>query len=154
MRALVVNLDNPHPIVGTVSVEGTIRHADTVRVSDVVVPSANRDEPARWMDAGVVETSGFTHLALSIQGHVKGRVDQRGVIGVILIPDEEPILQALTEGQIHLPLEVTADVTPAAASYFNASEPRLPIAFPRYRIWAYNSTEESASVNVFLYLTN
>jgi hypothetical protein len=154
MRALVVNLENPHPVVGTVSVEGTIRHADTVRVHDVIVSSARRDEPPRWTDAGVVDTSGFTHLALSVQGYVKGRVNQPGVIGVILIPEEEPIIQALSEGQIHLPLEVTADATPGVISYFSASEPRLPIAFPQYRVWLYNTTEESAAANVFLYLTN
>jgi hypothetical protein len=154
MKALVVNLATPHPIVGKVSVERTIRHTDTVRINDVLVPSARREEPARWLDAGVVETSGFTYLALSVQGYVKGRIGQPGVIGVILIPEEEPILQALNESQIHLPLEVTADVAPAATSYFSASEPRLPIAFPRYRIWVYNSTGESASANVFLYLTN
>ena len=94
--------------------------------------------------------SGFTYLALSVQGYVKGRIAQPGVIGVILIPEEEPVLQALSEGQIHLPLEVTADVGPAATSYFSASAPRLPIAFPRYRIWLYNSTQETASANVFL----
>jgi hypothetical protein len=154
IRALVVNLATPHPIVGTVTVEGTIRHTDTVRVNGVVVPSANRDEPARWTDAGVVETSGFTYLALSVQGYVKGRINQPGLIGVILIPEEEPVVQALSEGQIQLPLEVTADVTLVASSYFSASAPRLPIAFPRYRIWAYNSTNESAEANIFLYLTN
>jgi hypothetical protein len=154
MRALVVNLATPHPIVGTVSVEGTIRHTDTVRVNGVVVPSADRDEPARWMDAGVVETSGFTYLALSVQGYVKGRIDQPGVIGVILIPEEGPVIQALNEGQIQLPLEVAADVTLSATSHFSASAPRLPIAFPRYRIWVYNSTRESAEANIFLYLTN
>jgi hypothetical protein len=153
MRALVINLESPHPIEGQVSVVGTVRHATVVRIKDVVVSSARRDDPPQWIDAGSVETDGFTELVLSLQGQIKGSVSQVGTVGVVLVPDEEPFLQALSERVVQLPLEVTAEVTPEAV-FFSGSESLLPIAFPSYRVFLYNTSGQGAEVNVYLYLTN
>jgi hypothetical protein len=150
----VVNLETPHPVEGQVSVFGTIEHSDVVRVNDTIVPSAAREETARWVEAGMAQTSGFTSLVLSLHGQVRGNVSVPGFIGVILIPDEESILQALTEGEILLPLETQADVVAGSTSYFSASNPYLAIAFPRYRIFLYNTTDQSAAANVCVYLMN
>ncbi len=100
------------------------------------------------------QTSGFTSLVLSLHGQIRGNVTVPGVVGAILIPDEEPILQALSEGEILLPLEIQAEVTDDATTYFSASNPYLAIAFPRYRIFLYNSTDQSAAANVCVYLMN
>ncbi len=150
----VVNLETPHPVAGQVSISGTIEHSDVMRVSDVVVPSAGRNETARWVEAGMVQTNGFTALVLSVHGQVRGNVAVPGFMGVLLIPDEEPIQQALTEGEILLPLETQAEVGAGTTSYFSASSPHLAIAFPRYRIFLYNTTDQSAAANVCVYLMN
>ncbi len=120
----------------------------------MVVPSAARDETARWVEAGVLQTNGFTSLVLSLHGQIRGNVSVPGLVGVILIPDEEPILQALSEGEILLPLETVTEVTAGATSYFGASSPYLAIAFPRYRIFLYNTTDQSAAADVCVYLMN
>lgn len=153
MQALVVNLETPHPVTGTVSVAGTIQHANVVRINDVVVATARRQEPPQWVEVGTVDTEGFTSVVLSLQGQMKGSITRSGSIGAILIPDEAPILQALTEGVIQLPLEVIADVAPST-DFFSGSQTPLPVAFPRYRVFFYNTAGQSVSANLYLYLTN
>ena len=153
MRALVVNLETPHPVTGTISVAGTIQHANVVRINDVVVSTARRQEPPQWVEVGTVETEGFTSVVLSLQGQMKGSITQRGSVGAILIPDEAPILQALTEGVVQLPLEVLAEVSPDS-EFFSGSQASLPVAFPRYRVFFYNTAGQSVSANLYLYLTN
>ncbi len=153
MRAFVVNLETPHPVTGSVSVSGTIQHASVVRVNDVVVSTAGRQEPPQWVEAGTVDTAGFTSVVMSLQGQMKGSITQSGSVGAILVPEEEPILQALTEGVVQLPLEVIAEVSPLS-EFFSESGVSLSIAFPRYRIFFYNTAGQSVSANLYLYLTN
>jgi hypothetical protein len=153
-KMLVVNLETPHPVSGEVEVRGTIRHAAVVRFSDLVVSPASPDQPTQWTDAGSVDTAGFTSLVLSLQGQVKGTLFREGEIGVILLPDEEPFQQAFREGEVHLPLQVSTRTAPNLGAYFSASQPDLAIAFPRYRVLLFNSTDRSTTANVILYLTN
>lgn len=153
MRALVVNLETPHPVTGAISVSGTIQHASVVRINDVVVSTAQRQEPPQWVEAGTVDTAGFTSVVMSLQGQMKGSIIQSGSAGAILIPEEEPILQALSEGVVQLPLEVTAEVSPNS-DFFSGSQTSLSVAFPRYRVFFYNTAGQSVSANLYLYLTN
>ena len=152
-RTLVVNLGSPHPISGQVSINGPIQHAAMVRIEDVIVPPALREEAATWTLAGEVATEGFTSMNLSLQGQMRGTVSGGGLIGVILVPDEEPMVQALSEGIVQLFLEATAPVS-VGADHFDSSAPWLPIAFPKYKVYLYNTTEHGASTNLFFYLTN
>lgn len=153
-RVFVTNLASPQPVQGEVGIQGTIRHARLVSLDEAVVSPAQRYETTQLTDAGVLKTDGFTRVVLSIQGQIKGRPARDGEIGAVLIPEEEPILRAFVEdGQIQLPLEVAAGVVANQESYFSASRAELPIAFPSYRLLLYNSTDKTASVNVFAYLT-
>ncbi|MDY7094941.1 MAG: hypothetical protein SX243_18360 [Acidobacteriota bacterium] len=153
-RVFVTNLASPQPVQGEVEVQGTIRHARLVSLDEAVVSPAQRFETTQLTDAGVLKTDGYTHLVLSVQGQIKGRPARDGEIGAILIPEEEPILRAFVEeGQIQLPLEVAAGIAANQEAYFSASQADLPIAFPSYRLLLYNSTDKTASVNVFAYLT-
>lgn len=154
-RVLVVNLGNPQQVEGEVRVRGTIKHSDWNEFADLTVSPAARSETNQLTDAGVLETDGFTSLTLSFQGQVKDNVFRPGEIGVVLLPAEEPFNRALLEfGEIHLPLEVSTQVAPGHGAYFSGSQASLPIAFPRYRVLLYNSTERSAEVNVYAYLAN
>ena len=152
-KTIVVNLQTPHPIKGQVAVEGPVTHSQTIRLEDLVVSPALRSEPTRWTEAGHIRTAGFTSMVLSLHGQVKDTVFRQGDIAVVLLPDEDPILQAFTEGEIHLPLELEA-TTDMQATYFSATQPALPIAFPAYRVFLYNTTDRSAAVNLAAYLVN
>lgn len=152
-RVFVTNLANPQPVKGTIEVGGTIRHGRLVTVADATVSPAAREEVNQLTDGGIIETDGFTSVVLSVQGQIKGRPARDGAIGVILLPEEEPFLRAFIEdGQIQLPLEVAASVRANQDTYFSASEAHLPVAFARYRVLFYNSTDKTASVNLFAYL--
>jgi hypothetical protein len=74
--------------------------------------------------------------------------------GLVLVPDEDNILRALGEGEVHLELGVSVDPVPTSALYFSGASGHLALGFSRYRVFVYNTTERSASVNVFAYLAN
>lgn len=153
-RTFVVNLKDPHPIEGDVNVPAPIPHSDTESMIDVVVAPATRAQTGLWTDVGALETDGFTSVVLSLHGQLRGSTGGGGTVALVLVPDEENVLRAFSEGEVHLELEATAEPAPTNALYFSGRSDALPIGFPSYRIFLYNTTERSASVNVFVYLAN
>jgi hypothetical protein len=153
-RSFVVNLKDPHPIEGTVSVAVPIPHSGTQSLFEIVVAPASREEPSLWTEAGMLETDGFTAVVLSLHGQFRGNPSGPGAIGLVLVPEEENVLRALGEGEVHLSLDAVAEPVPDGRQYFSGSRAGLPIAFPRYRVFLYNTTDRSAAVNVFAYLTH
>ena len=151
-RSFVVNLKDPHPIVGSVQVPKPIPHSEVQSFPDVVVAPAPRSEPPLWTEAGAMETDGFTSVVLSFHGQFRGNPGAPGAVGLVLVPDEENVLRAFAEGELHLTLEATAENVPDGRIYFSATRSGLAVGFPRYRVFLYNTTDRSASVNVFAYL--
>jgi hypothetical protein len=153
-RTFVVNLKDPHPIEGTVKIGEPIPHGAMRSLSEVVVAPSPRSDPALWTEAGAIDTDGFSSVVLSFQGQFRGNPGTPGTVGVVLVPEEGTVLRALSEGEIHLVLEALAEGVPDGRSYFSGTRAGLAIAFPRYRVYLYNTTDRSASVNLFAYLTN
>jgi hypothetical protein len=153
-RTFVVNLKDPHPIEGNVGVETPIPHSATRSLLEVVVAPAARDEPSLWTEAGILETDGFTSVVLSLHGQFRGNPSGPGAVGLVLIPEEENVLRALGEGEVHLALDAVAEPVPDGRLYFSGSRAGLAIGFPRYRVFLFNTTDRSAAVNVFAYLTH
>ena len=153
-QTFVVNLKDPHPIEGDVHIPSPIPHSDMASMIDVVVAPATRDETGLWTDVGLLETEGFTSVVLSLHGQLRGSTGGLGIVSLVLVPDEENILRAFAEGEVHLELEARADPVPANSLYFSGRSDNLPLGFPSYRVFLYNTTERSASVNVFAYLVN
>ena len=153
-RTIVVNLKDPHPIEGEVSVPTPIPHSDMASMIDVVVAPATRQETGLWTDVGSIETAGFTSVVLSLHGQLRGSTSGAGSVSLVLVPDEENVLRAFAEGEVHLELEATADPVPPTTLYFSGQSDALPIGFPSYRVFLYNTTERSASVDVYAYLAN
>lgn len=153
-QTFVVNLESPHPIEGDVSVSAPIPHSDTASMIDVVVAPSAREETGLWTDVGEIETAGFTSVVLSLHGQLRGSTSGTGVVALVLVPNEENILRALAEGEVHLTLDATADPVPPDALYFSGASDVLPVGFPSYRVFVYNTTERSASVDVYAYLGN
>ena len=153
-QTFVVNLKDPHPIEGDVNVLSPIPHSDMTSMVDVVVAPATREQTGLWTDVGPLDTAGFTSVVLSLHGQLRGSTGGTGVVSLVLMPDEENILRAFAEGEVHLELEATADPVPTNALYFSGTSGNLPIGFSSYRVFLYNTTERSASVNVFAYLAN
>ena len=100
-----------------------------VKFEDVVTPPVERHETDQVIDAGVIETDGFTHVVLCIGGEMKSRPTQAGKIGVVLVPDMFPFDKALeNEGRYLFPIEATGDVTPGGSMLFESQQVRAPVA--------------------------
>lgn len=154
-EVFVTNFPAVQEVQGKVGIEGTMSHGEFQRREGIVVPPAGRTETTNLVLAGTLEAQGFTAVVLSLQGEVKDTVFNPGKVGALLIPDEEPIVRALREDErLQFPLEVTAQVAPTESTFFASDPAPRRIAFPRYRIYLYNSSNKSVEANLYLYLTN
>lgn len=155
MEVVVTNFPNPQNVTGTVEVQGPIRQAELVAVRDLVVSPVQASDTTRWVDGGIVVTDGFPFMVLSLNGVVKGEVNRSGTVGAVLLPDDEGVMRAFDlHGQLQFPFEVTAPSVSSASPYFASQSIRVPVAFPRYRIWLYNSSDRTVNVSLFAYLTS
>ena len=78
-----------------------------------------------------------------------------GNVGVLLVPDEEPVLRALRDGRrVEFALETSAQILKGSSPYFDGGPVTLPLAFPRYRVFLYNTMSRGVEANVYMYMTN
>ena len=98
-----------------------------------------------------MDTAGWRHAVLSLTGELRGR-GGAGEVGALLIPDVATARDAFEDGRLLFPLEVVAQAD-AGARWLESEQPEVAIAFPRYRVYLYNTTQRSAAVRVFVYLT-
>jgi hypothetical protein len=114
----------------------------------------SRNSVTQLVDAGSIETDGFSELVFSFGGEFKGPVPASGMIGAILLPDEEIFDYLLrNEGHFAFPLEVKFSVQGLKTHVFLSQQQTAKIGFPRYRIYLYNETSTAASVSLFVYRT-
>jgi hypothetical protein len=149
----VTNFPETQRVAGSVSIEGPVRQAALASVRDIEVPPVGPSDPRRLVSAGVLTTDGFGAVVLSLSGTMRGRAPKAGEVGVLLVPEEEPILRLMEEqGIIHFPVEVRAAVALNAAHFASAQERRV-VAFPRYRVLLYNTSDRTVTADLFAYLT-
>jgi len=152
---LVTNFPKVFPVNGTVVIEGHIKHSKFAALRDVVVSPVKPKDSVRLIQGGIVECDGFTGMVLGLQGQIKGEVFRAGTVGVFLLPDEPSIVSAFEEkGLMQFSTEVSAPGVSAGSPYFASPASQVPIGFPRYRTYFYNSTDKTVTVNLYAYLTN
>jgi hypothetical protein len=155
LKVVVLNFPATWRVEGEVDVKSPISHATMVALRDVQVSPVARKDTTRLVVAGTITAGGFSSAVLSLTGQIKGEVAKPGTIGALLVPDEEPVLRALDEqGQLFLTLEVAAESVSGRMPYFASDQPRVPVAFERYRVYLYNTTDKTAEVSLYVYLTN
>jgi len=151
----VVNFPEVQRIEGTVALEAPPPQGRLVRLERTIVASVGPAETTALVEGGLLETDGFVSVVLSLTGQVRADRYRAGGVGAILIPDEEPMIQAFHEdGQVLFPLRVEAASSPAAGPWFGSPQQPYPLGFPRYRVYYYNTTDRPAVVTLFAYLTN
>lgn len=151
----VSNFPKVQEVQGSVSVTSVTPHGQLVRKEGVIVTPVRRNDTNALISGGTIETEGFTEAMLSLQGEFKDSLFGPGTIGVVLVPDEEPIVRAMMDGRhIEFPLEVAAQVATGDSPYFNSAQARVPLGFARYRVYFYNSSNKGAEVNLYVYLAN
>jgi hypothetical protein len=154
-EVLVMNFPDTQRITGSVTVEGLIRSAELAAVEDNTVPPVKPSDTNRLIDVGTLDTDGKTYAVLSLAGHVKGQVGKAGTVGALLIPEIDTTSRAFNEkGQVLFPLEVEAAAEPGSTGFFGSEPSRRMLAFPRYRVFLYNTTDQAVSVDLYAYLTN
>lgn len=146
----VTNFPETQKIKGTVSVDGI---AKALKRESILLTPSRRTELSELYHAGKIETEGYTNVSVYLQGEIKSSVFISGNIGVMLIPDEEPILRAFKETkQIQFPIEVACTITSGDSEFFNCTLSNQVIGFARYRMYLYNTLDKNAEVNAYLYI--
>jgi len=146
------NFPELQQVKGSVSIEGMTR---SITKEGLVVPTSQRAEVSEMLYAGAIETEGFTSLLISLQGEMRSDVFSSGTIGVLLVPEERSILRVLREAKrVQFPIECKAQTKSGASVYFESEQVPQRIAFPRYKMYLYNTVNKSAEANVYLYLSN
>jgi hypothetical protein len=154
-EVVVLNLPEVQRVKGEVSIAEPVSIATTKLVSlpEEVVPTVLPAETTSLVPGGLIEADGFRTAVVSLAGLVRGQSMAEGEVGAILLPDDEEILKLFDdEARILLELEVSVATEPASA-YFSGSE-SVTLAFPRYRVFYYNTTDRAVSVRLYAYLAN
>ena len=148
----VTNFPEVQQVSGQVVISQPIPQTRLETRKTVVAP-AERSNTNDLTDAGTIDTTGFTHVTLSLTGFLQGS-PQGGAVGVLLVPDVPEVMTALrTYGVLQLELDVEAPVSTAKTSLFSSQPATFRLAFPRYRILLYNSAQKSAEATVYAYLS-
>ena len=150
----VTNFPEVQTVDGTLSVDGPIVQTTLLELTAAVVAPVGQQETTALVLAGTLDTSGFATATLSLAGEVTADFFDAGEIGVLLVPDVPLALAAFEDGAALLSLTVTASADPGSNSYFGATQPTVPLAFPAYRVYFFNSTDRAVQASLFAYLGN
>jgi len=120
----------------------------------IPVPPVKRSDTTQLVEAGTIDTDGFTDLVFSLGGEFKEAVPQSGTVGVVLIPDMDVFTHLLqNEGEFVFPLEAKVSIRDLPGAIFVSEQQTARVAFPRYRAYLYNETSSGAVVSLFVYRT-
>lgn len=151
-EVFIANFPEQQVVKGSVTVDTVIPHTRMVRFEDNVVSPVNRSEYTNLREVGQLDSSGFSTAVVSLVGEVKGSAVAGGKVGLLLLPDEEPILQAFRDhGETLLAIELKAEIKTSSVGVFSAKAVQQ-IAFPRYRLFFYNEGSNSVEANAYVYL--
>jgi len=151
-QVTVTNFPAVQPVSGRVAVTDPIPQTRFESRKAVVTTAAPADA-AHFTEAGAIDCAGFTFVTLSLGGALRG-AGQSAVVGVVLVPDVPEVLEALrTYGVLQFPLKVEAAVSTAPSGLFSSEPKTLRLAFPRYRVYFYNSAPRTADAAVYALLS-
>lgn len=155
-QVAVVNLPEVQTVDGRVQVEGPVAQTRLVTLAEAIVPPVEPRDTNALVGLGTIDVSGFAEVVLSVAGEVKADFFTPGAVGAILIPDEPLALDAFTEaGQLLFPIRVEASAHPTQVGPYFSSEPETSLlAFPHYRAYLFNTTDQPAVATLFAYLRN
>jgi hypothetical protein len=147
----VENFPDVQQVAGEIRVTEPVPASRLASLPEVIAVPAAPDDPTQLTDAGSIDTAGWGHAVLTLTGEVRGR-GGAGEVGALLVPDVEPVRRVFEQGRILFPLEVSAEVK-ASARWVESDQPRVELAFPRYRVYLYNTSDRSVAVSLYAYLT-
>ncbi len=134
----------------SVSVPEPIPHASIQRFLEIPV-SASTHLTGSSISAGKVDSAGFSRMMLSLGGEIQGS-DLNGTVGAILVPVEEFVVKATKRDITPFALRVEANAI-GDTGIFAAVPSSLPVSFPQYAVFFYNTGEKAVKANLYVYLT-
>ena len=120
----------------------------------IVVNPIERSQIQSLVDAGTIDTEGYSDLVLNMAGMPSASVQKGGVVGAILIPDIPPFDEAFRKwGILPAIIELTAEIKTGEMNFI-AKQKRFDVGFPRYRLLFYNTTDSNMTIAFFAYRTH
>ena len=120
----------------------------------IQVAPVDRADTTQLVEAGIIETDGFSELVFSLGGEFKEGIPDHGTVGVVLIPDIDAFTYMLrNEGTFVFPLEGKVNIADLQGAIFISDQITAKVAFPRYRVYLYNETSSGAMVSLYVYRT-
>lgn len=151
---IVTNFPETQKVSGIVSLERPAPTTRLVTTKALVAPGGPSDVDD-LTDAGSVDCSGFAYVTLSLAVTVQGSIAGPGKVGAILVPDQSDILAALrSAGVVQFPISLEAPVAPSTSGVHQSSSLTTRLAFPRYRVFFYNTTPRTSEATLYAYLGN
>lgn len=152
-RVYVTNFPGRQEIEGRVRIQGPLPATNFSVVQDAIVTPVVPSDTMHLIPGGTITTEGFSQVVLSLNGITKGTILRPGQVGALLIPDVPSAVEAFEqEGQLQFALEVSTPNLGSKSERFFSPSPRFSLAFPRYRVFFFNTTDKSVSVNLFVNL--
>ena len=148
----VLNFPEVQTVTGRVGVSEPVPANGMVVLDDVPVTTVGRHQTTRLVAGGTVEAGPFTAVVLSLGGFVEGMPAEPATLGAVLVPDEEFVLDALKEGVYLFPIEVTLEISKDSNAYVGTPPELHQLAFPRYRVYYWNSGQRTVKAHLFAFL--
>lgn len=150
----VTNFPAKQVIEGQVRINAPVPLAAMAAIREVEVPPRLSQALSRANPAGTIETDGFGAVVLSLAANQVGHLARPGEVSALLVPDEESILEVYERtGVAQFALELTAICAPGGATCSSIPS-RQVVAFPRYKVYLFNTTERLARIDLYAYLTH
>lgn len=151
----VLNFPDPQRIEGIVGLKAPVRLASEFAYRKVTVVPAGPRQPREVTDGGVLDLEGHARVVLSLAGETTSRIVAPGVVGALLLPDDPDILSIWQEtGHAQLGVRVEAAVAPTARGLFESTSVELRPAFPRYRVYFYDTLSSSVELRFYALATS
>ncbi len=141
-------------VSGGVEIAEPVPSNEMTRFEEVIVTTVQRRQTTRLVSAGVLESGPFTAVKLSLAVFVEGIPPEPATIGAVLVPDEDFVINALDEGTYLFPIEVTLGVPKDALAYVAADPELHQLAFPKYRVYFYNTGPRTVKAQLYAFLIN
>jgi hypothetical protein len=151
----IVNWPSQWQVQGEVAIKGPVLSGRLATLRDIVVGPVGPKDVTRLVNAGSITTDGFAFMVLSLVGEVKSEHAQPGTVGAILVPDDDTVRRAMLEqGQLLMAVEVKGQTGTGRPAFFASDQQRVVVAFPRYSVYLYNTSDKGVNVALHAYLTN
>ena len=151
----VLNFPDLQRVDGAVAVKAPVQLDSQFVQRKLTVVPAGPTKAREVTDGGVLELGPFARVVVSLAGETTSRIVAPGAVGALLVPDDPDILSIWQEtGRAQLAIRVEAQVAPTDRGLFESPSVELRPAFPRYRVYFYDTLSSSVELRFYALSTS